>query len=265
MVLTSRPHHFTISLLHHFTKMFALCSVPIAPVRSHPEHQAEMTTQLVFGEYCTILESSANGFFRISCCHDGYEGFCMGNQLALRVDYQEQWPAFFMGWQNTVYDLKGHPMILPFGARWPRVMEKVYRTQDAALSTQPLVLTEKSLNDIAFLYLNTPYLWGGRTVFGADCSGFVQMVMGCFGYALPRDAREQVEVGRLEGLAQAQWGDLAFFEVEGRVVHVGILLAADKIIHAFGKVRIDKLDQTGIWNEELNAYSHQLTEIRRLK
>lgn len=250
---------------HYICKMYALCVVPIAPLRLTPDHAAEMTSQLVFGESCTVHGPAVNGFFHITCTHDGYSGFCMGNQLMMNVSKEEKIDGFFTGWSNTIHDTAGHPMILPFGARWSKSLAGKFVLANSNLQPTTSNLTETSLTEVTSLYLNTPYLWGGRTVFGADCSGFVQMVMGVFGYALPRDAGEQVAVGRLEVVAQAQWGDLAFFEVEGRIVHVGILLAKDRIIHAFGKVRIDQLDETGIWNEELDAYSHKLAAVRSLR
>lgn len=245
--------------------MFAYCQVPIAPLRSHPRHEAEMTSQLVFGETCRVHEQAANGFFRIACTHDGYEGFCMGNQLMMSAETPEENEAYFGNWLNTVYDQAGHPMVIPFGSRWPRAFEARFQTDAAALCPQPTALTQQNLRSIAGLYINTPYLWGGRTVFGADCSGFVQMVMRAFGYALPRDASEQFAGISSQVRTEGDWGDLAFFESEGRIVHVGILLAPEQIIHAFGRVRIDRVDGSGIWNPEMGSYSHHLAGIRSLR
>jgi cell wall-associated NlpC family hydrolase len=122
------------------------------------------------------------------------------------------------------------------------------------------------LIDTAFLYLNSPYLWGGRTPFGIDCSGYSQIVYRMCGVDLPRDASQQAEVGdRLSFIEEATPGDLAFFDNnEGRITHVGILLGDNKIIHASGKVRVDRIDHQGIFNDEMHDYSHHLRLITRV-
>lgn len=236
----------------------AVCIVPMAPVRSVPSHESEMTSQLLFGEACVVHETLANGALRISCLHDGYEGFCMANQL-MRVE-DPGGGLVFKGWSNTVFCADGSSMHVPFGASFPDALQGLFHVPDKSC----LGIADISLASSFSLYLNTSYLWGGRSVFGVDCSGFTQTVMKVTGVKLPRDASQQVVLGRVIALAEAREGDLAFFDLGGRVVHVGICLGGGGIIHAYGKVRKDRLDERGIYDPSTGVYSHSLYKVKRL-
>ena len=118
----------------------------------------------------------------------------------------------------------------------------------------------------AFMYLNAPYLWGGKSPFGIDCSGFTQMVYKLNGYKLLRDASQQSKQGdALSFIEESEPGDLAFFDnEEGNIIHVGIMMEDNYIIHASGKVRIDRLDHLGIYNSEANRHTHKLRVIKKI-
>jgi hypothetical protein len=118
----------------------------------------------------------------------------------------------------------------------------------------------------AYMYLNAPYLWGGKTPFGIDCSGFTQMVYKLNGYKVLRDASQQSTQGEaLSFIEESEPGDLAFFDNdEGKIIHVGIMMENNYIIHASGKVRIDRVDHLGIYNAELNKHTHRLRVIKKI-
>ena len=128
------------------------------------------------------------------------------------------------------------------------------------------VKPKSELINTAYMYLNAPYLWGGKTLFGIDCSGFTQMVYKLNGYKLLRDASQQASQGEvLSFIEESEPGDLAFFDnEEGKIIHVGIMLENNYIIHASGKVRIDRLDHLGIYNAELNRHTHRLRVIKKI-
>jgi gamma-D-glutamyl-L-lysine dipeptidyl-peptidase len=126
-------------------------------------------------------------------------------------------------------------------------------------------MTKSSLKEVYNKFIDTPYLWGGKSVFGIDCSGFVQQVFKMFGMKLLRDAYLQAEQGSVvASLEESKLGDLAFFQNEnGRVIHVGIILENNQIVHASGKVRMDTVDEKGIVNNETGKRTHQLHSMRR--
>ena len=125
---------------------------------------------------------------------------------------------------------------------------------------------KKHLINNAMIFLNAPYLWGGRTPFGIDCSGFTQIIYRLQGINIPRDAYKQAEIGTtLSFINESEEGDLAFFDnAEGKIIHVGIIMKKNYIIHASGKVRIDKIDQEGIFNIEKKKHTHKLRIIKSI-
>ena len=250
---------------------YAVCKVPVAPLRAEPAHRSEMVSQLLLAEAALILEESKD-FIKLQCLYDGYEGWCQRSQLAITDtwDNNSQPASFTSDWINsiTINSIPAHvPMGIPvLTAENARHLSGVLRIdygKAATLSTTKPEVT--AIRKLAEQALNTPYLWGGRSVFGIDCSGFTQLIFRYFNITLLRDAYLQAGQGEVVGfLQEARCGDLAFFDnAEGRITHVGILLNDQEIIHSAGNVRIDKIDSAGIVNVDTGLRTHQLRIIKR--
>ena len=231
-----------------------ICIVTVAPVRAEGSDKAEIVTQILFGESADILEVNKN-WTKIKMHYDGYEGWMDTKQLKPVTDgdlakrkvtvVTEDFSSVLMHDGKTLLSMGSE-------VEFPVVASR--RSHDVRES---IALTAKE-------FLNVPYLWGGKSFFAVDCSGFTQLVYKIHNIKLPRDTSQQVEVGEsLTFVEESQLGDLAFFEnPEGKIIHVGIMLDNQKIIHASGKVRIDTLDSTGIFNKELNKHTHKLRVIK---
>lgn len=252
--------------------LYAVCCVPVASIRKEPLHSSELTSQLLFGECCKILLTEKE-WVLIQCQYDEYEGWCQLNQITeMSVDdflYAKRDLAF--DWVNEL-KYNGLTMRVPFGSNLTGVVngKGTWKRNTIVYEGKVWELSKaqhagKSIKGIAFRYLNTAYLWGGRSVFGVDCSGFTQMVFKFFDVPIPRDAEHQAEKGEVVGfLQEARAGDLAFFDDEdGKINHVGILISDYEIIHAAGKVRIDKIDNQGILNVDTAQRTHKLRLIKR--
>lgn len=206
--------------------MYGFIFLSAVPMRLQPSDRSEMVNQLLMGDTFQILERAPK-WSRIRCDLDGYEGW---------VD-------------NKQY----HEVSLD-------VVEDARLQRAAAVSASSP--SEVALNR----YLSAPYLWGGRTVMGIDCSGLTQVCFLACGVTLLRDASQQATQGiPVPTLQQLQKDDLCFFQnEEGRIIHVGISLGDGRIIHASGYVRIDRLDDTGIFDEQTHSYTHRLHSLRRI-
>jgi hypothetical protein len=245
-------------------------------MRKEPSHRSEMVSQLLFGEFVETGEEK-DDFVFVKCMYDGYEGWVQANQVTsitaeqvlstreyIGVNYEEvlvNWRCRNMPFGVPIYypeDPAGH---LQFGN-----VPVVYQVlKDAVWNVDQRPFSKKFLDTILWIFLDTPYLWGGKSMYGIDCSGFSQQVFKLFGVRLLRDAYLQAEQGtEVKTLDEARLGDLAFFQNEkGRVTHVGIILEDNRIAHASGKVRIDTIDREGIVNKETGKRSHHLHSIRR--
>lgn len=232
-----------------------------------------MVSQLLFGEHFIILEKDKN-WSKIQVFFDGYEGFIDNKQFEqiskeTYDDLSESKPIYsadlidFITHENTLATVS-------IGSVLPFYTNNSFEINSRKFSFEGKVVSEIKpkieIINTAFIFLNTPFLWGGKTPFGIDCSGFTQMVYKLCGYKLLRDAKQQATQGEvLSFIEESEPGDLAFFDDdEGEIIHVGIILKDYHIIHAHGKVRIDTLDHSGIFNSEMQTHTHKLRMIKKV-
>lgn len=251
---------------------YAISYLNSVPLRAEPNHRSEMVSQVLFGEYMKVLESKGEWSY-IQLEQDGYKGWMESIQLNL-VDEKEYEKFIETTKVKVLVDfapvlIDGVKVNLLKGTNLPFYANGFFIFNSKKVPFLDAVISQKQNREkvakTAKSYLNTSYLWGGKTPLGIDCSGFSQIVYHLNGYSIKRDASQQAKEGTLVAfLSQAQEGDLAFFEnKEAKITHVGIILANERIIHAAkGKVRIDKLDQEGIYNDELKEYTHHLRMVK---
>jgi len=246
----------------------AYCKVAIAPVRADHSDRSEIVTQLLFGEVVTILAHERQ-WMKIQSYADNYEGWIDGKQVHfLRLKEVNRWYDGL-----TIETALVRRIETPWGAQWITRGAFVPYDNSGEFSIGKdhfRFLDEPSIApatpaELAISYENTPYLWGGKSPFGIDCSALMQLVHRYFGINLPRDASQQVELGMDIPFGEHQAGDLAFFSnAEGRIHHVGLLLSETTIIHASGWVRTDDFTPSGIVRRPADELSHTLYGIRRL-
>lgn len=236
--------------------MKAITNVSVAPVRASNSDKSEIVTQMLFGESCDVLETNKN-WAKIKIDYDNYEGWVDSKQISPISDEDFNQRKTQIITENVLYYNHGNEKIL---------LSIGSEVEEDVESNQEEIPFPERIKNTALGFLNVPYLWGGKSFFGIDCSGFSQIVFKVNGIQLPRDAYQQAEIGQvLDFIEEAEVGDLAFFENEnGKIVHIGIMLENQKIIHAHGKVRIDELDSVGIFNKDQNKHTHKLRFIKRI-
>ncbi|WP_395058236.1 NlpC/P60 family protein [Flavobacterium sp.] len=252
--------------------MFGICNLANIPLRIEPSDRSELVSQVLFGEHFTVLEKNQK-WSKIHLFFDDYEGWVDNKQFAEITEEQfEQLSKDSIVLNSDLIEYITSPKNLlipiPLGASLSFLNYETINTENFSFEGLRIsgIKPKSNLINTAFMYMNAPYLWGGKTPFGIDCSGFTQMVYKLNGYKLFRDASQQAGQGEaLSFIEESEPGDLAFFDnEEGNIIHVGIIMDDNYIIHASGKVRIDRLDHLGIYNAEVNKHTHKLRVIKKI-
>lgn len=244
----------------------AIVLAAVVPVRAEPSHRAERVTEWLCGEILAVLEHT-EGWVR-GCGPDDYEGWVTASSArACEPSEVDAWRREATLWSLGTELLGGSPRPanrLPWGARArpatggrvglpdgtvaaPRDPDRLVPEEHRA---ERFPAAGAAIADTTMEWIGAPYMWGGRTRAGVDCSGLVQAVFGVHGVPLPRDSHRQRDVGRDLGVGpdarkESEPGDLLFFAPEGRgITHVAICLGEGEIFHAAasnGRVDVDDL------------------------
>lgn len=256
---------------------FGIAHLSVVPCRAEASDKSEQVTQLLFGELVKVYEQKG-AWYRIKTFHDKYE--CWIDEKQFSFIPEREFEELSNTKVSVLTDLaevirnssSNKMMSILIGSNLPHLKDGTITIGDEKweFDGNSQVFEENKdktkLAESALLLLNSPYQWGGRSPFGIDCSGLIQLIYKLNGYLLPRDASEQAKVGStLSFIEEAESGDLAFFDnEEGHITHVGMMLSNNQIIHASGRVRIDKLDHQGIFNASKRDYTHRLRLITKI-
>lgn len=255
------------------TLSYAFSQVSILPIYKEPSHRSEQVSQMLYGEKAEIQYLHDAVWAKIKTEWDEYVGFCLVAQLKIisKKEFNKH-PKHRVADHQSKFILNESDINLPLGADLIKFQSNK-EENPLKFKGKKILLNEFHADGAlvcksAFLYINSPYMWGGRSVFGIDCSGLSQMAYKLANVRMPRDASQQALLGETVNFLQnTKPGDLAFFDnTEGIITHVGVLLNESTIIHASemsGKVVVDKIDLGGIISVALRKRTHNLRLIKR--
>jgi gamma-D-glutamyl-L-lysine dipeptidyl-peptidase len=251
------------------------CNQAMIALRTLPEESAELETQILFGELYRLFETKERWAY-VKLENDGHTGW-IDRKLLQPIDEKSVTELKLKGEQVLkipmayleINDGQKMPVTggtLIYGNQPPYQMMIGNKTYIFSEKIDSIAPNGQTIVNLAKNYLGAPYLWGGKTLFGIDCSGLTQLVFKMVGIQLPRNASQQAREGQqVMFIDEALPGDLAFFDnTEGNICHVGIIMDNKQIIHASGSVRIDSIDHQGIYNHDRGLYSHKLRAIKRI-
>lgn len=258
--------------------MFAINLTALLPLRKEANEAAEQLTQILFGELIYIIDQ-IDRWSKIRNVADNYEGW-VDSKMITHLDQHEftrllHAQVHYINEPLSKTIINSETIYLPMGSflcgydperELYKVNEVVCSIPKDRTCVAPLEKSTGALMQMANKMMNAPYLWGGKSILGLDCSGLTQVACRMAGIVLPRDARQQIHHGQvISSLSEAHTGDLLFFATaDQKVKHVGIYVSLNKILHASGYVHIDELDVSGNIISKITSYSHyHLAGIRR--
>lgn len=256
--------------------LLAFTITAVAQLRSQESHKSELISQLLFGETAVVIDETKD-FFKVQCSFDKYEGWVHKNQVTIiHQDVLHNVPFYYTQFDTSIVKINGKSLVVPFGSclyvtpSGKLVLNDIYNIEfefgnNTSNTVLPPMLLPETMASFTKAYQNTPYLWGGKSALGIDCSALVQQFFKLIHISLPRDAKDQAMLGESIGfLQEAKPFDVAFFDdAEGNIVHTGILLNTQTILHAYGSVREDNIDVAGIVHKDNKQRTHQLRCIKR--